>query len=203
MGDFAPAILQLMYDGGWMMWPIALLAIAGFIVGAERALALGRLRLRSRSARRGLDAALEQDRLADLSSATRDPVGRVLAAGVGYLNGTTGQVEAAFEFEARREARRLRRRLGLLSMVVVVSPLCGFLGTATGLLGGFTTASGALAAAHVAAGISEALLTTATGLLVAIPAQLALTTLRTWADRTEGEIEDAVNRVLLHLATSR
>lgn len=199
--EFGDIVLGLLYDGGWMMWAIMLLAVLALLVFSERLFVLGRIRLAARRSRRELERAMKDDRLTDFATfRSTHPAGRVVAAGHEYLDGTMVQVEAALELEARRESRKLYRRLNWLGMVVVVSPLCGFLGTATGLVFVGSSCWVANRAAAISAGLAEALLTTAAGLLVAIPVQMALTTFRTWADRTDGEIEEAMNRVLLHLA---
>lgn len=201
LADMGGTLLQILYDGGWMMWVIMLLFLFGFFVFAERSIVLGRVRLAARRSRRVLEQAMKNDRLTDFAgSRSAHPAGRVVAAGLEYVDGTAAQVEAALELEARRESRKFYRKLNWLGMIVVVAPLCGFLGTVTGL---FFVGSSCFVASRVgavSAGIAEALLTTAAGLFVAIPVQMALTMLRMWADRTEGEIEESVNRVLLHLA---
>ena len=110
---------------------------------------------------------------------------------------------AATEAEAARVARALltRARSGLrgLELASTVGPLLGLLGTVTGMIAAFQALQEAGAGADPAAlagGIWEALLTTAAGMAVAIPAQMALTWFESVTEGLAGDMEDAATRIL-------
>lgn len=102
------------------------------------------------------------------------------------------------ERQAQAELRRLQRGLGVLVSTSVTAPLLGFLGTVTGMI----TAFGALAdygttnPALVAAGIEEALITTAAGLAVAVPVHLIHGLLASRVSRITSDIEDLAHLLL-------
>lgn len=110
------------------------------------------------------------------------------------------QIEKAGVRAARRELRPLEFGLGMLSMIAMLSPLIGLLGTVIGMIGAFRAldeAGGAVDPSVLSAGIWVALLTTAAGLIVAIPATVAhgwfegrLSRFSDLAEETIGEISE-------------
>jgi len=99
---------------------------------------------------------------------------------------------------ARRELGRARSGLRALELIATIAPLIGLLGTVLGMIAAFQALQevGARAdPATLAGGIWEALLTTAAGMAVAIPASAALTWFESVADRVQGDIEDCATRV--------
>src|SRR5690606_2726801 len=104
---------------------------------------------------------------------TGSPLGQILAAGLGNRNLDRAQMKEAIEDTGRHVVHELERYLNTLGTVAVVSPLLGLLGTVTGMIRTFAalTAGGTGGdPAALAGGISEALISTAAGLVVAIPA---------------------------------
>src|SRR5262249_61326710 len=133
-------------------------------------------------------------------------LGRVIGPGLAALRNTPTrdkdmQVESvarALERQAQREVQSLKRGLGLLATVGSTAPFVGLLGTVMGIVNSFqamaTTGSGGLGT--VSAGIAEALITTAFGLLVAIPAVMAYNYLQGWVDARAVDISQSSNDVL-------
>jgi biopolymer transport protein ExbB len=110
--------------------------------------------------------------------------------------------EAAAREETERVARGLlseaRRGLRALELIQTVAPLLGLLGTVLGMIEAFRTLQEAGARADpsaLAGGIWEALLTTAAGMAVAIPAGVALSVFEAAIDRVQGDMEDAATRI--------
>lgn len=128
------------------------------------------------------------------------------------LNGQEKQIEKVGGRAARRELRPLELGLGMLSMIAMLSPLIGLLGTVIGMIGAFRAlgeAGGAVDPSILSAGIWVALLTTAAGLIVAIPATVAHgwfeTRLSRFVDLAEeviGEISEPVRKVPRHLGVA-
>jgi biopolymer transport protein TolQ len=139
-------------------------------------------------------------------------LGRVLTAGLGAYSmtrtaGTTADltiesVARALERQAQREQQNLKRGLNLLATVGSTAPFVGLLGTVVGIINAFqqmaATGSGGLAT--VSAGISEALITTAFGLLVAIPAVMAYNYMQGWVDARMVDMTESSNELLDHVA---
>lgn len=99
------------------------------------------------------------------------PLGRVLAAGLANRNHSREIMKESIETTGRQVALELERFLNTLGTIAMISPLLGLLGTVLGMITVFTviTTSGAGDPGELAGGISQALITTAAGLTVAIP----------------------------------
>lgn len=126
---------------------------------------------------------------------------RLARAAMGSLS-DPGLDRAGAEAETGRVARALlaRARKGLrgLELAVTIGPLLGLLGTVTGMIGAFQALQEAGANADpatLAGGIWEALLTTAAGMTVAIPAQIALSGFESLVDRLRHDMEDAATQI--------
>lgn len=101
---------------------------------------------------------------------------------------------------AKNELARARSGLRALELIATIAPLLGLLGTVMGMIEAFQTLQEAGSRADPAAlagGIWEALLTTAAGMAVAIPAGIALAWFESVADRAQGDMEDAITRILI------
>ncbi|MBZ0269152.1 MotA/TolQ/ExbB proton channel family protein [bacterium] len=160
--------------GGPFMWPLLALLIFGIGVMIERFWTLGRARTNVRnlmnrvlSALRGegIEAAIE------VCEGTRGPIPAILHAGLRRSNISVDATEKAIESAGVVELSFLERGLLILATIANVAPLLGFLGTVSGMVAAFDAIAAAdqVNAKLVASGISEALLTTMAGLLVAIP----------------------------------
>jgi biopolymer transport protein ExbB len=117
--------------------------------------------------------ALDSTQLRDLRRGS--PLGRVIAAGLVNMHHERDIMMESIEDAGRHEAHALERYLNTLGTIAAISPLLGLLGTVIGMIKVFGTisAQGLGNAGALAGGISEALLTTAAGLVVAIPALIA------------------------------
>jgi biopolymer transport protein ExbB len=121
------------------------------------------------------------------------PQARILEAGLKRNGAPTLEVEKAVEDAGARELRRLNARLRPLAVVGVLAPLLGFLGTVFGMIQAFIDIAledGLGRPELLAAGISQALVTTAAGLCVAIPAQAAYFWFRARVERFARRSED-------------
>jgi biopolymer transport protein ExbB/TolQ len=133
-------------------------------------------------------------------------LGRTIRAGLTAFNITsTDSREEAMESVARnlerqaqREVQSLKRGLGLLATVASTSPFVGLLGTTIGIVTAFQEMSNANGGgmSTISTGISEALVTTAFGLLVAIPAVMAYNSLQGWVDARAVDMSEASNEFL-------
>ena len=151
-------------SGGWGMWGIAVVAMAIFTTGISVQLAMYRTgfrRVREDVWRHWIDRPQERD----------GPVGRLLDR-VADCD-TLEQTSAAFEEFNAAASARYSRDLRVMKICVTAAPLVGLLGTVTGMLATFgalaSGSGGEKTMSMVASGISEALITTETGLVVALP----------------------------------
>ena len=189
--------------GGPVMVPILFGSVLGFAILFERVVALYGISLEEGQAcgRRVLQE-MRQGRLAEAISATRKvehPVGPVLQRGLEQWGQPLPVMERAMEQAAQLQVRQLERWLGGLASVVTVEPMLGFLGTITGLIRAFMaweTAGARVTVSQLAAGIYEAMITTAAGLIIAIPLLMAHNLFVSRIKRVAGQLADAANDLL-------
>jgi biopolymer transport protein ExbB/biopolymer transport protein TolQ len=107
-------------------------------------------------------------------------------------------VARALERQAQREVQSFKRGLGVLATVGSTAPFVGLLGTTMGIVNAFQlmAAAGSGGLGTISAGIAEALITTAFGLLVAIPAVMAYNFLQGWVDARSVDISESSNEFL-------
>lgn len=170
-------MLELIQAGGWVMWPILLCSIISLAIIVERFWSLQRKRIAPRHllnqvwqwARGGQ---IDNQRLQELRKSS--PLGRILAAGLTNRRHEREVMKESIEEIGSHVAHELDRFLNTLGTIASITPLLGLLGTVLGMIKVFTviTVQGVGDAAVLADGISEALLTTAAGLMVAIPSLL-------------------------------
>jgi biopolymer transport protein ExbB len=129
---------------------------------------------------------------------SKGPVASVMKAGLLRYGHPREDIEKTIENAALYELDRLEKRLGVLATTANVAPMLGFLGTVAGMIKSFATLAeqGLTNPAAVAVGISEALITTATGLIIAIPAQLVYNWYTTKITRFVRDIETASNMLV-------
>ncbi|NUQ66184.1 MAG: MotA/TolQ/ExbB proton channel family protein, partial [Pirellulales bacterium] len=172
---------QIMEDGGPLMIPIAVCSLVMVAFVLERAISLRRGRIIpkpfvTRFVQQLADGELERDQALALCEENGSPVAQVFGAAVRKWGRPAVEVEQAIIDAGERVTNGLRRYVRVLNAVATISPLLGLLGTVTGMIRAFNTiaASDALGRPELlASGISEALLTTAFGLTVAIPSLVA------------------------------
>lgn len=195
-------IYKLFLDGGWVMWGLLALSVVGLAAAVDRSVVLWRARRGAEDLllelKRALLIRFSLDTAQEASRQGEGPVARLALAGLSRFEGRPQQFEATLERQASIEIRLLSRRLKVLATVAVTAPLLGFLGTVTGMIASFEAIVeySLTNPAMVAAGISEALITTAAGLIVAVPAQLLYSTLSSRLDRITGHLEDVANLLL-------
>lgn len=168
-------MLQLLAAGGWVMPLIVLCSVIALAISIERWIALNSTRIAPphllANVWKQLKAGeLDAQRLKLLRLGS--PLGAILAAGLANRSQGRDVMKESIQEAASHVVHDLERYLNTLGTVAAVSPLLGLLGTVVGMIRVFTeiTVQGTGNANALAGGISEALITTATGLAVAIPA---------------------------------
>jgi biopolymer transport protein ExbB/biopolymer transport protein TolQ len=200
MGLFARIIVIVM----------GVMSISSLVVAAERIVVFMKSNGDSKSFAQKMGGILAKGDLQTALNTKLDKnvghLGRVIGAGLTALriNNNSGRdiaiesVARALERQAQREVQSFKRGLGVLATVGSTAPFVGLLGTVMGIVNSFQsmakTGSGGLGT--VSAGIAEALVTTAFGLLVAIPAVMLYNFLQGWVDARAVDISESSNEFL-------
>ncbi|MGE3165971.1 MAG: MotA/TolQ/ExbB proton channel family protein [Planctomycetota bacterium] len=167
---------ELLVQGGVLMIPIALASVLLLGLALERAWALRRHRVCPSRIWPSVRACLERSDVAGARVAVANPttpLARVLHVGLSHWPESPRDLVAAIEDAGMREADDLQKHLPALQGIASVSPLLGLLGTVVGMIQSFLQVAKERAIGNpelLAEGIGQALVTTAAGLTVAIPA---------------------------------
>ncbi len=197
-------MVEYFVDGGAFMWPILVLLIFGLMFALERFYSLMMSSINSKKffaeikdtlKSGGVDAALE------LCNNTRGPVAEVFHAGLSRNHRGLDEVEKAIQNAGTVEMSFLEKNMIWLNLVVTVAPMLGFTGTVAGMITAFDSIEAAnnISPAVVAGGISQALLTTAFGLIVAIIIQLLQNFFVSRIDRLVLDMEENSMQLIDHL----
>lgn len=199
---FGGQLVTYFRQGGPVMWPLLFFSLLAMVFIIERYIALSKAKVNVNEFLTKIRKALLVNRnvkeAIKVCEQYQGPVASVMKAGLLRYGHTREDIEKTIENAALYELDRLERGLGVLATTANVAPMLGFLGTVTGMIKSFATlaSEGLTNPGKVAAGISEALITTATGLIIAIPAQLAYNWYTTKINRFVRDIETATNMLL-------
>jgi biopolymer transport protein ExbB len=172
-------LIDLIFKGGIMMIPIFLLSLLGVYVLVERLRTL-------KQAMASPDEFMDQIKVlvleGDISAAkiicaqSDTPMSRMIEKGLLRIGSSLKNIEASIENVGRIEIYRLEKNLSLLATIAGAAPMLGFLGTVIGMINAFMSIAqeeGAVSPKMLSAGIYEAMITTAAGLVVGVLAYLA------------------------------
>ena len=169
---------DVMQKGGPLMYLIVLCSIVAFGVVLERLYHLFRARINIDKFMESISNTLKHNRIMeaiDLCDKTPGPIAHIIKAGILKHDRSRQEIKEAIEDAGIYEVPRLEKNLGALATIAHISPLLGLLGTVTGMVRAFQIIQEKATALHpvspgdLAGGIWEALITTAAGLIVAIP----------------------------------
>lgn len=197
-------IYEFLALGGPVMIPIALGSVVALAVFLERLWSLQRGAVLPPGLLERVEEALEKEQPKDALAACRErpsPFGRIIETAVEHRRESREEIKARLEDRGRFEVARLERYVEAVGTIAALEPLLGLLGTVTGMIKVFqevvaTSEHGAVDPGHLANGIWEALITTAAGLIVAIPTFVAYRYLQSRAQRLTLEMEDGALRIV-------
>jgi biopolymer transport protein ExbB len=194
-------IRDIWQGGGFMMWPLAAAALIGLVIIVWKLFDLSTKSLRTKRFLREVDELIAQRKIDQALALSRDsntPAGRILAAGLERRHEGSERVMKAIENVGLIEMAGLESGLVWLATVSNVAPLLGFLGTVIGMIQAFQAieAAGEVEATLVAGGIKVALITTATGLAIAIPINIAHNYFVTRVDRLVIDMEESAQKMV-------
>ena len=171
---FQERAVEMWNDAGGMRWPLLFCLVLGVIVIIIKFISLTAKSAKTRRILKDVDELLTQQRIREALELTRDtdtPAANILNAGLERHHEGTDRVLKAIENQGLIEMSKLEKGLVILATLTNIAPLLGFLGTVWGMILAFQSieAAGEVEATLVAGGIKVALLTTAAGLVIAIP----------------------------------
>lgn len=182
--------------GGWMMWPLALVSVMVTAIIIERILLFSSCPFPTRDFTERLEKAVEGD-----TAPLLEAMGRIalLKRFSGLMASSHPQREASLRIEGEAVVRRLEKHLSMLSILARLAPLMGLLGTVLGMISTFSEIAGAQAGVNMnqlAGGIWQALITTAAGLVIAIPALFFLHHFQSRVNSVASALSEAANAML-------
>ncbi|MDA7950183.1 MAG: MotA/TolQ/ExbB proton channel family protein [Pirellulaceae bacterium] len=201
-------LLQVIQEGGPLMIPIGICSLILCAFSLERTVALRRKRVLpapfiKRFISQAVAGELTQQEALKRCQESQSAVALVFASAVRKWGRTTVEIEQAIIDEGERVTNKLRRYLRLFNVISTVCPLLGLLGTVLGMINAFNNIASADAMGQpelLATGISQALLTTAAGLSVAIPAYLIYMFFASRVDQMVMEIDSQGQKLVNAIA---
>ncbi len=187
--------------GGFMMWPLGLALSIGILIILWKLIDLSTKGAKNKKVLRDVDTMIGQGNLGDalaLCNESTAPAAKVLQAGLSRHEEGTERATQAIENAGAIEVAGLEKGLVWLATLSNVAPLLGFLGTVIGMIMAFQAIeiAGEVEATLVAGGIKVALITTATGLTIAIPINIFHNYFVTKIDRLVIDMEESAQRLI-------
>lgn len=189
------AILDYIVKGGLpIMIPLVALFVIGIAFSIERFFALTKAKINTAEFLTKIRAALRNKNVKEavkICETFKGPIASILKTGLMKYGTPKEEIEKTMENAAMHEIARLERGLPVLSTISNLAPIIGFLGTVTGMIASFDALAQLNDPGAVAKGISQALITTAGGLIVSVPTLLAYTYFTSSVNSFIREIESA------------
>lgn len=170
-------MLELLTAGGWLIWPILLCSIASLAIIIEKFRHLGEDRVMPPGMYDRIEKLIQDKKLTNahlITLADQSPLGSIFATAISQAHLRKSELKATVEDSGRHQIHEMEKYLNTLGSIAAITPLLGLLGTVVGMIKVFAaiTIVGVGQPQELAEGISQALITTATGLTVAIPSLL-------------------------------
>jgi biopolymer transport protein ExbB len=207
------SLREIIIAGGWVMYPIAALSVIGLALVIYFAIVL---RVGQVAPRRLLRELVEHVRAGRMADARRiceyspNPLSAISLAAIDHLrdlpNADPLVLKDIMQGEGQRQAEAIQGQTQYLMDVGVIAPMLGLFGTVVGMLRAFSSIALDIARAKpivLAAGVSQALVTTVFGLMVAIPAMVAYAYFRRRASKLTSLLEVAATEMLTVLLSAR
>ena len=182
--------------GGILVYPIILCSVVAVAIFVERVICFARVRIRGYGFVKEIALHVRNGKSAkalELARGNESPMGRVLVEAIEVADQDHETLETVIINSTGREVRELSRYLQALATIANIAPLLGLLGTVVGMIKAFMVIQqmgGKVNAAVLAGGIWEAMMTTALGLSVALPAMVAHSYLVSRVDEYDAQLQD-------------
>lgn len=199
--SFSEQVAEYWVGGGFMMWPLAACALLGLLIIVWKLIDISGKAARTGKFLRQVDKLIVERKISEalgLAKKSNSPAARILAAGLARHKEGTERVMKAIENVGLIEMASLESGLVWLATVSNVAPLLGFLGTVIGMIQAFQAieVAGEVEATVVAGGIKVALITTASGLAIAIPINIMHNYFVTRVDRLVIDMEESAQKMI-------
>lgn len=170
-------MFELLTAGGWLIWPILLCSVVALAIIIDKFRQLNAARVMPPGLYEEIEQLVQDKKLTNAHLATyadQSPLGSIFSAAISHAHLRKSELKATVEDAGRHQIHSMEKYLNTLGSIAAISPLLGLLGTVVGMIKVFSaiTVVGVGQPQELAEGISQALVTTATGLTVAIPALL-------------------------------
>ena len=197
-------MVQYFHDGGNFMWPILVALVFGLGFTLERIYSLMMSRIDSKTFFDDITIVIDNDgaeAALELCEQTQGPISAIFHAGLSRLHRGLAEVEKAIQNAGALEMAFLEKNMIWLNAVITIAPMLGFTGTVIGMISAFDAIKAAndISPAVVAGGISQALLTTAFGLVVAMIIQTFQNLFVSRIDKLVLEMEEQSVKIMDHL----
>ena len=191
-------------EGGAFMWPILITLLFGLAFVIERAYSLMMSAVDSQTFFESVSQSIKEngtDAAVQVCSETEGPVASIFHAGLSKMSRGLEEVEKAIQNAGAIEMAFLEKNMIWLNAVITIAPMLGFTGTVVGMIAAFDAIKAAndISPAVVAGGISQALLTTAFGLIVAMIIQTFQNVFVARIDKLVLDMEEQSIKILDHL----
>ena len=173
------SLLDLLFKGGWVMIPLALLFVSSLYIFFERILVLKKATSLPQNFNEQVRAMVLSGNINGAKAycqKSSSPMAKMISKGISRIGKPLKNIETSIENVANIELYRLEKNLSLLATISGAAPMIGFLGTVTGMIAAFMSIAkeeGSVSPKLLSSGIYEAMITTAVGLFVGIIAYLA------------------------------
>ncbi|RZK77459.1 MAG: MotA/TolQ/ExbB proton channel family protein [Pedobacter sp.] len=180
--------IDLLFKGGWVMIPLALLAFAGLIIFVERYITIRKASKTESNLMLQIKQYIHDGRLDNAIALCRNnnsPLSRMLEKGLKRIGRPIKDIEAAIENNGKLEVSKLEKNIGILGIIAGIAPMLGFVGTIIGVITIFHDVSikGAIEIGTISGGLYTKMITSATGLIVGIIAYVLYHILNNMVER--------------------
>ena len=194
-------MVELFINGGSFMWPILAIFIIGLIFVGERLIHLVSTLKWGEAFADDVTNKLDSSGVLEAQTICENgngPISNLLLVGLININKGVSGVEKSIDAQANVEMASLEKNMTWIALCIATAPMLGFLGTVWGMVSAFDAIAAAdnISAKIVAEGISQALLTTAFGLVVAVILQILQNTVLYIIDNQIVAIQKSVNSLL-------
>ena len=193
-------LMETLVEGGWVMVPIGIMSVLTFYLATDGVMRTSIKKTCPPAYEKELKQLFQQGDYVGAYTFCRDnksPMTNVLRVGISLLGEGKGMVEEGIISEMHKESAAMGTQINYLSVIGVVTPMIGLLGTVTGMIKAFSTlgTSGIGDPASLSGAIGEVLVATASGLLIAIPAFGMFYFLKSRSTTAMHHIQDIVNQL--------
>lgn len=180
--------IELLFKGGWVMVPLALLAFMGLVIFVERYLTIRKASKNEMNLMLQVKQSVKSAKLDSALAICRNsntPLGRMLEKGLLRIGRPIKDIEGAIENVGKLEVSKLEKNISILGIIAGIAPMLGFVGTIIGVITIFHEVSvkGIIEIGTISGGLYVKMITSATGLIIGIIAYVLYHILNIMVDR--------------------